>query len=297
MPRRVTIEILQGMDQLKKQYKDLVTLIEYGKSVEGRPLRLMVAMKKNRRFAEHPTLVMSGTTHGNEYLNIEDRLPRALLAKSRQRGNISRFLEEGGAFVFIPILNPDGFESRNRENAHGVDLNRDWDVRAASYQGFKEIETRALADELDSVDRKFNHVIQRTAGDDRIAVIRRSGPLSPSETPSGPAGVSLAVPQREFKELLLGEIEQRAQGAADIDGLFEEQDLFDGLCKVSMEKGLCRRRRESEVNWPSNRFDFTNHYGVCFTRKPGRLVGQSEELVWLSGQHPGSRYRHRRGKD
>ena len=114
-------EILQGMDQLKKQYKDLVTLIEYGKSVEGRPLRLMVAMKKNRRFAEHRTLVMSGTTHGNEYLNIEDRLPRALLAKSRQPGNISRFLEEGGAFVFIPIRSR-WLQSPSRENAHGVDL-------------------------------------------------------------------------------------------------------------------------------------------------------------------------------
>ena len=118
----------------------------------------MVAMKKNRRFAEHPTLLMSGTTHGNEYLNIEDRLPSALLAKSRRAGNVSHFFEEGGAFVFIPILNPDGFESRNRENSHGVDLNRDWDVRAASFQGFKEIETRALADELDSLTQAPYHL-------------------------------------------------------------------------------------------------------------------------------------------
>src|SRR4051812_17842519 len=65
-------QILADMDALRARYPHLVTVIDYGKSKEGRTLRLLVIMKEGRTDMEHPTLLMSGSTHGNEYLNIED---------------------------------------------------------------------------------------------------------------------------------------------------------------------------------------------------------------------------------
>lgn len=143
-------DILKGMDRVAAEYPELVQVVEYGKSVKGKPLKLMLVMKPGR-WTQRPTFVMTGSTHGNEYLNIEDRLPEELLKKSKREGAVASYLAHGGAFVFVPILNPDGFDSRIRENAHGVDLNRDWDVPPAGFKGFKEVETRALADKLEAL--------------------------------------------------------------------------------------------------------------------------------------------------
>ena len=112
---------------------------------------MLVVMKnnsKNMLLSARPALLMSGSTHGDEYLNIEDRLPEELLKLSLNKSTVSDFLNRGGVFIFIPILNPDGYDHRNRENSHGVDLNRDWDVPPAGFKGFHEVETNDLARKL-----------------------------------------------------------------------------------------------------------------------------------------------------
>lgn len=143
--------LLKQVEDLNKQYPSLTTVIDYGVSVQGRTLRMLVIMKKNRMpMEERPALIISGSTHGNEYLSLEDRLPVEFLKMSKQRsGTLIDFLNRGGAIVSIPILNPDGYENGTRENAHGVDLNRDWEVKAAHFKGFNEVETRDLARQLD----------------------------------------------------------------------------------------------------------------------------------------------------
>lgn len=148
-------QILSQLDELKRRNPHYVEVVEYGKSVKGRPLRLVTVMKRGFT-GRRPSLLMSGSTHGNEYLNIEDRLPEEILKRAGKRGAVGQFLDNGGAFVFIPILNPDGYESRSRENAHGVDLNRDWDVPPANFKGFKEKETRLLAEELEVLRAQHN---------------------------------------------------------------------------------------------------------------------------------------------
>lgn len=138
-------EILNTMDSWKAEHPSLVSVEEYGKSVQGRPLKMVIVGKKRFRSNQaRPTLIMSGSTHGNEYLNLEDRIPEALLNEAETMGSVRNYIEQGGMFLFIPIMNPDGYDARQRENAHGVDLNRDWDVKAAHFKGFKEVETRAL---------------------------------------------------------------------------------------------------------------------------------------------------------
>lgn len=140
--------ILDQIAQLHLEYGDITEMVDYGKSVKGKPLRMLIIMKKNKFALERPALIMTGSTHGNEYLNIEDRLPQSFLKASERNSNVSQFLNQGGALVLVPILNPDGYDSRNRENANGVDLNRDWDVPPAGFKGFKQTETRLLAEKL-----------------------------------------------------------------------------------------------------------------------------------------------------
>ncbi len=141
-------EILSLVQKLQSENTTVSEVIDYGKTPKGKTLRMLVVMKKSKHMLERPALIMSGSTHGNEYLNLEDRLPEALLKLSQSASSVSRYLDSGGALVFIPILNPDGYDARTRENSHGVDLNRDFDVAPAGFKGFKETETKLLADKL-----------------------------------------------------------------------------------------------------------------------------------------------------
>lgn len=154
--------ILSQFDELAKKYSAVATWMDYGKTTKGRPLKLLTVFKPSTFSEKRPTFVMSGSTHGNEYLNLEDRIPEEILKLSIEGGSVGSFIEKGGAFVFIPILNPDGYEARQRENANGVDLNRDWDVPAANFKGFKEIESRLLADKLEALTKapyNFNYKV------------------------------------------------------------------------------------------------------------------------------------------
>ncbi len=143
--------IVSWEDQLQKEFSTLVRIVDYGKSPKGLPLRLLI-VKKAGTAEPHPTMIMSGSTHGNEYLNIEDRLPEEILRKAKEpNGVFTNFINEGGAFVFVPILNPDGFAAGTRENSHLEDLNRDWSVKAANFEGFHESETRLLSNALENL--------------------------------------------------------------------------------------------------------------------------------------------------
>ncbi len=145
-------EILKTMERWQAAYPTITRLEQYGTSVKGKPLKMLIVGKNHKKQNRtRPTLIMSGSTHGNEYLNIEDRLPEILLNDTKNEGPVKSFIEKEGVFVFIPILNPDGYDSRERENSHGVDLNRDWDVKAANFKGFKEVETKALATKLNNL--------------------------------------------------------------------------------------------------------------------------------------------------
>ena len=148
--------LLNQSEALQTQYPDLTTLIDYGKTVGGRTMRMLVVKRDVAISGERPTVIIDGTIHGNEFLNIEDRAPAAILGLANKEGAVNRFLERGGAFVFVPILNPDGYEKRRRENNNGKDLNRDWDVPSIQHKGFTQPETKLLAQklaELKTVDR------------------------------------------------------------------------------------------------------------------------------------------------
>lgn len=86
-------------------------MLPVGHSVDGRAIRPVVLGTPG---AAHRVLVV-GCIHGNEGAGIA--VVRRLLRSSAPRGT---------EIVVVPDLNPDGYLRRTRQNAHGVDLNRNF---------------------------------------------------------------------------------------------------------------------------------------------------------------------------
>jgi succinylglutamate desuccinylase len=139
-------KIVEELKSLEASYGDFAQVITFGQTVDGKPLSLIKIAKKS--ITSNQAIYIGGSIHGNEYLNIEDRLPRWFLEQTANSGTISAYLEQGGVIYVAPILNPDGYDRRERENRNGVDLNRDYTVIKANVEGFKEIETRSLFEYL-----------------------------------------------------------------------------------------------------------------------------------------------------
>ncbi len=139
--------IVEEMENVARTHSAVATVHVYGRSVQDRPL-VLVKLARADATGALPAVYIGGSIHGNEYLNIEDRLPRRFAEEAGKEGPIARYLAAGGAIYVAPILNPDGYDRRRRENHRGVDLNRDYTVREANITGFRQPETRALVNFL-----------------------------------------------------------------------------------------------------------------------------------------------------
>lgn len=143
------------MGRLAQQHPELATVITYGKTPAGLPLTMVkiedkaVIARGGNTARKRPVVLITGVTHGNEYLHIEDRLPRFFVEERTRSPGVRRFLDQGGTILIVPIVNPDGYEAHSRDNAHGADLNRDFALLPTREANFREPETRALATRLD----------------------------------------------------------------------------------------------------------------------------------------------------
>jgi hypothetical protein len=145
-------KLAQELQNLQRLHPTFVETIEYGKSLGGRPLLLVKLQAKNskRIFNKLPAIYIGGSIHGDEYLNIEDRLPAWFADQVRQPSIIKKYIDLGGAIYVAPILNPDGYDKRRRHNDKGIDLNRDFTVLQAQTTGFTQPETKHLFNFLKS---------------------------------------------------------------------------------------------------------------------------------------------------
>jgi hypothetical protein len=158
------------------QHPDRVTLVEYGRSVQGRPLvALRIALNDG---VKRPEALVAGNIHGNEW--IGNRLAVSVAQRLANDADTDPWvgsLLKRIDFYVIPCINPDGYvateEERGkprtgrkiRHNANGVDLNRNFplpatrtiqiamagstDKDSAFYGGeapYSEPETRAVRD-------------------------------------------------------------------------------------------------------------------------------------------------------
>ena len=127
------------------QYKVL------GQSVQGRKIPYLVI---NATCQTSPPAVFSnGTHHGDEPSSTESVLaiPDYLLRGSTTDASV-RSLVEAYAFYVLPLVNPDGFALKTRENANRADINRDYSYPERSdADSFKTVEAQLMKSLQESV--------------------------------------------------------------------------------------------------------------------------------------------------
>lgn len=149
-------ELVKYFASLPQKYPEFIQISQYGTTPRGRPLVVLKVSYPTRFLnprlvntrTQKAAILITGTTHGDEYLGIEDRLPEWFAKEGVKDPVIAPYFQAGGVIYFIPIFNPDGYDARQRENSRGTDLNRDFSVRQAKFEGFKEVETQAARDML-----------------------------------------------------------------------------------------------------------------------------------------------------
>ena len=108
-----------------------VVVERIGESREGRPLMAVILTDEDgaEAISANPTrlLVLCGQ-HGDEKAPVYSTLS---LMESIANGRAKTLKESLRRTVvaFVPVVNPDGFAASSRQNASGVDLNRDWVAR------------------------------------------------------------------------------------------------------------------------------------------------------------------------
>jgi hypothetical protein len=143
-------DIEKNLEGLVSSNPRISTLVHYGKTIGGRNLTMVRLESKDADLTRRnrPAVEISGAIHGNEYLGIEEALITQFISEPKKMPGLSLFLASGGVVYFIPVVNPDGYEARQRANLNRADLNRDFDVPNGTLK-FREPETRQLADYLD----------------------------------------------------------------------------------------------------------------------------------------------------
>ena len=167
---------------------DRIQVTRLGESVEGRAINAVTA-------GSGPTTVLLWSQmHGNESaatMSLADIIQ--WFATAPESDSLRASLAERLTIVMVPMLNPDGAERFIRENAIGVDINRDA-RRTATPEG------RILKSVRDSLQADFGFNLHdqgtHTAGED--------GPL---------VAIALLAPAAD-EERSWGPVRQRARGVA-----------------------------------------------------------------------------------
>ena len=150
-------QIESSFIELGKRYPGQVSMMT-GRSALGNQIYFMTIQSSEKFSGERPVVYLSGATHGDEYMNIVDRLPHFWLSGDHQTG-FQTFVGNGGIVLLAPIVNPDGFcwwsesnddfsEGGGRYNGNHVDLNRDFPLVKSSFKGQTQPETKFILSSL-----------------------------------------------------------------------------------------------------------------------------------------------------
>jgi murein peptide amidase A len=165
-----------------------------GHSVQGRAI---VAYERGDRSA--PATLVVGVIHGTEPAGL------AVIAQLRRMP-----LPTHVHLWLVPTANPDGLAAGTRENAHGVDLNRNWPAAwvhtgVSGPRPLSEPESRALRAFILRVKPKltiwYHQPLAEVYGSDpHVAVLKRYARLSglPYRKLSAPPGAATRWQRRRF---------------------------------------------------------------------------------------------------
>lgn len=134
-------EMMRQIKVVTDLYPELAKNVNIGKTVRGVTIE-GVLFKKVQKINPTKLIIITGATHGNEYLNIVDRLVTRFINDENE--GFQNYLASGGAVLMIPIMNPDGYDARRRHNMNRKDLNRDYPNSKINLQGLSQIETQGV---------------------------------------------------------------------------------------------------------------------------------------------------------
>jgi hypothetical protein len=152
-PGMMVVEIYE----LAKAHPDRIEVMEYGKSVEGRPLLVMRISRPGGE--DRPAAWIGACIHGNEWIGNRMAMAVArMLVEDDGRDSLVTEALDAMDFYIAPCINPDGYQKTwemphageiaaemgatltsstgdqgtgwayCRKNANGVDLNRNWPI-------------------------------------------------------------------------------------------------------------------------------------------------------------------------
>lgn len=117
------IDVEKDLLNFENSYREMVTLITYGASKNGKKLyALKLDTKINQ--GKKPEVMITAATHGDELITVEVlvSLMNELFSQYGKDDRITKMLD-GRTIYFIPVVSPDSFESRSRY-VEGEDPNR-----------------------------------------------------------------------------------------------------------------------------------------------------------------------------
>ncbi|TKJ37255.1 hypothetical protein CEE37_14170 [candidate division LCP-89 bacterium B3_LCP] len=142
-------EMRDGFYDLAANYPDITLLEVLGYSVQNRELFALKISANPLIEEDEPEVVFWGGIHGNEFTAAEVPYLHALYLCHNYGTNpaITEYIDNNEIWC-IPMINPDGHELGTRNNANGIDLNRDygyqWDGWGSSWYPFSQVESRVV---------------------------------------------------------------------------------------------------------------------------------------------------------
>jgi hypothetical protein len=142
-------EMTTALQTIADTYPDIASLYDLGHSVQDRVLWGLKITDNPTIEEDEPEVRMCGVHHGNEDMGAELCLLLAQYLTDNYGTNTTvTSLVDSREIWIIPMVNPDGHEMGIRENANGVDLNRDygymWGGWGDSPHPFSQPETQVM---------------------------------------------------------------------------------------------------------------------------------------------------------
>lgn len=118
--------VQEHLKKIVAEHPEIASLVEYGKSQEGRPLLALKLSDSVHLDEAEPELMLTSATHGDELISVEVLMGilDSLVAGYGSNERITRMVD-GHEVYFVPVVNPDGYVRKSRYS-NGVDPNREY---------------------------------------------------------------------------------------------------------------------------------------------------------------------------
>lgn len=134
------------LQNIASSYPAITRLYSLGQSVQGRTIWALKITDNPDDKENEPKVRICGLHHGNEYMSGE--LPLLLAYHLVQNYSVNPAITQlvnNSEIWIIPMVNPDGREAGTRNNANGVDLNRNYGYMVPlSANPYSQPETQAM---------------------------------------------------------------------------------------------------------------------------------------------------------